>query len=66
MMQGAKDPDLPLQQLRSLLRCCFYPGPSQWVKDLVLPQLWHRLQLQLRFSPRPEYFHMSQVQPKKK
>ena len=23
----------------------------QWVKDLVLPQLWHRLQLWLRFHP---------------
>ena len=25
--------------------------PQQWVKDLVLPQLWHRLQMQLRFEP---------------
>ena len=25
-------------------------GLEQWVKDLVLLQLWHRLQLQLRFS----------------
>lgn len=29
------------------------PGssPAQWVKDLELLQLWHRLQLQLRFHP---------------
>ena len=24
---------------------------TQWVKDLALPQLWRRSQLQLRFSP---------------
>jgi len=27
------------------------PGLAQWVKDLVLPQLCHSLQLQLRFYP---------------
>ena len=21
------------------------PGPAQWIKDLALPQLWHRSQL---------------------
>ena len=26
----------------------FHPRPAQWVEDLVLPQLWLRLQLQLR------------------
>ena len=35
----------------------------QWVKDLVLPQLRHRLKLWLRFDPWPGNFHM---QPKKK
>ena len=28
----------------------------QWVKDPVLPQLWPRLQLQLRFDPWPGSF----------
>ena len=37
----------------------------QWVKDLVLLQLLHRLQLQCEFSP-PGNFHMLQVWPKKK
>ena len=27
------------------------PGPAQWVKDPVLPQLWHRSQVQLRSDP---------------
>ena len=29
---------------------------AQWVKDLALPQLWHRLQLQLGFNPWPREF----------
>ena len=29
------------------------PGPLQPVKDLVLPQLWHRSQLQLGSIPGP-------------
>ena len=29
------------------------PSPAQWVKDLVLPQLWYRLQLWLRSDPWP-------------
>ena len=29
------------------------PGMEQWVKDLVLPQLQHRLQLWLGFDPWP-------------
>ena len=29
------------------------PGPVRWVKDLVLLQLWYKLQLQLRFDPWP-------------
>ena len=28
-------------------------GPVQWVKDLALPQLWLRSQLQLRSDPWP-------------
>ena len=31
------------------------------VKDLALPQLWHRFQLQLGFSPWPGNFHMPKV-----
>ena len=23
------------------------PGPTQWVKDLVLPELWYRSQMRL-------------------
>ena len=39
---------------------------AQWVKDLVLLQLWYRSQLQLRFSPWPGNFHMPQAWPFKK
>ena len=39
---------------------------AQWVKDLVLPQLWHRPQLWLWFDPWPGNFHMLQMQPEKK
>ena len=38
---------------------------TQWVKDPALPQLWHRLQLWLRFDPWPENSHMLLVWPKK-
>ena len=34
-------------------------------KDLTLPQLRHRSQLQLGFNPWPRNFHMPQVQAKK-
>ena len=37
----------------------------QWVKDPALPQLWHGLQMHLRFSPWPGNFHMLWVQQKK-
>ena len=37
----------------------------QWIKDLALLQLWHRLQLWCGFDPWPWNFHMPQVQPKK-
>ena len=40
-------------------------GQAQWVKDQALPQLWHRLQLRLRFNPWPKNFLMPQVQPNK-
>ena len=36
---------------------------AQWVKDLVLLQLWHRLQLWLRFNPWPGNFSMLWVKP---
>ena len=52
----AKDPVLSLWQLRSLLSSI--PGPVQWVKDPVLPQLWCTLQLQLRFDPWPGNFRV--------
>lgn len=39
---------------------------TQWSKDLALPQLWHRLQLWLRFDPWQGNFHMLQLQAKKK
>ena len=42
------------------------PSPVQWVKDLSLLQLWHRLQLGLGFNPRPKNFHMLWGQPKRK
>ena len=42
------------------------PFVAQWVKDLVLPQLWCRSQLWLEFSPWPRNFHMLPVWPKKK
>ena len=29
------------------------PGLAEWVKDMVLPQLWRRSQLRLRFAPWP-------------
>ena len=34
------------------------------LKNLALPQLWHRLQLWLRYSPWPGNFHMPWVWPK--
>lgn len=39
---------------------------AQWVKELALLQLCHRLQLQLRFNPWTGNFHMPWMQPKKK
>ena len=42
------------------------PRLVQWVKDLALLQLWHRLQLWLGFSPWPENFQMLWRWPKKK
>ena len=38
---------------------------AQQVKDLALPHLWHRSQLQLRSDPWPENFHVPLVQPTK-
>ena len=42
------------------------PAWYRGLKDLALPQLCHRLQLQLRFNPWPGNFHMMWVQPQKK
>ena len=41
------------------------PTVAQWVKDLALPQLWCRSQLELRFYPWPGNFRMLWVWPKK-
>ena len=41
-------------------------GLAQWVKDLVLPQLWCRSQPWLGSSSWPENFHMPQMRKKKK
>lgn len=42
------------------------PGLVQWVKDLVLPQLWHRSQLWLGFDPWPRDLHKLWVWLEKK
>ena len=44
------------------------PGLAQWVKDLVLAQLWHRLQLWLGSDPWPGNFicHGAAKKDKKK
>ena len=42
------------------------PTPVQWVKDLVLLQLWCRSQLQLRINSWPENFQMPLGWPKQK
>ena len=48
-----------LKDLVSFLRWCrFNPWPGAVAEDLALPQLWHRLQLQLRLSPWPGDFHV--------
>lgn len=42
------------------------PDPAQWLKDLVLPQLWYTLHLQLGVNPWPGNFPMPGVWQKKK
>ena len=37
------------------------PIVVQWVNDLVLSEMWYRLQLWLGFDPWSENFHMPQV-----
>ena len=64
MVQCVKDTVLSLQHLELPWRHGWSPGPSQWVKNLVLLQLWQKLQLCLRFSPWPGNFHVLWVQPK--
>ena len=39
------------------------PGLAQWVKDLTLLWLWHRLAATAWIGPQPGNFHMPQVQP---
>ena len=36
-----------------VLGCRFYTGPAQWVKDQILPQVQHRLQMWLGSDPWP-------------
>lgn len=52
-----------VQQVRILHCFCSsgesIPSPAEWGKDLVLPLMWHRLQLQ------PRNFHILRVWPKK-
>ena len=43
----------------------FDPGPEWYVKNLLLPQLWHRLQLWVGCDPLPRNFHMSQCNQKR-
>lgn len=42
------------------------PSLAHWVKDPALTLLWHSLQMQLRFNPWPQNFHMPWVRPKMK
>ena len=39
---------------------------AQWVKGMVLEQLWHRLQLWLGFSSWTKNFHVLWVWPEKR
>lgn len=55
--QQVKDLELSLQLLWSLLKGKLDPWQC-WVKDLTLPQLWHRSQLCLGFNPWPGNLHM--------
>ena len=41
------------------------PAVAQWVKDLALPQLWHKSKLHLRFDPCPRNFLMMPVWTRK-
>ena len=42
------------------------PGLAQWIGDLVLSQLWHRLQPQLGSNPSPRYSICCREATKKK
>ena len=67
-----KDEGFPLWRSGLRTRCCLcwaeglLPGPTQWVKDLALLQLWCRSQLWLRIHPWPGNFQMLQEWQKKK
>ena len=64
VVQSIKDP--ALKQIRSLLRGGSIPGLEQWLKDLALLHLWHRLQLWLGFDHGTGNFFCHWVQKKKK
>ena len=57
LWQSSKDPNAVAQVT---VEARFDP---QWVKDLVLPWLWHRSQLWLGFSLWPGNFHMLWLWP---
>ena len=64
VIQQNKDLAFSLQWFK--LCTNLFPGPAQWVRDLVFLQLWSKLQLKLRFDARPRNFYMPHVQGKRK
>ena len=68
---GKTKPGVPAmaQWVNALAHLCSavgsIPGQAQCIKNLALPQLWHRSQMQFGFNPWSGNFHMPRVQPKK-
>ena len=62
--------ELTIHNLKIFTKVSKCDGTSTDLKnvslDLALLQLWHRLQQQPGFNPRPGNFHMLRVWPKKK